>query len=268
MIRHAALRFTSVGRGHPRAASLLSTVAVMLLASAAWGQNVIVNGGFESGNTAFMSDYGYTAGGNCCAGQYTVRGNGSSFNGAFVNPPPSSAGSLLMMVINGSTVPNQRIWFQTVPVTPGVTYRLALRGCTAVAGGPAVLRWQIDGAMIGQSKTLSAVTGVWAGLDAAWTAPAGTTSIVLAVRNLNTQSFPNDFYLDDFSMERVPCGSTDFDGDGDEGTDADIEAFFAVLAGGACPTGTCGSIDFDGDGDEGTDADIEAFFRAIAGGDC
>jgi len=64
------------------------------------------------------------------------------------------------------------------------------------------------------------------------------------------------------------CGSIDFDGDGDEGTDADIEAFFIAIAGGACPTGTCGSIDFDGDGDEGTDADIEAFFRRLSGGPC
>ena len=64
------------------------------------------------------------------------------------------------------------------------------------------------------------------------------------------------------------CGSTDFDGDGDEATDADIEAFFSVIGGQGCPTGTCGSIDFDGDGDEGTDADIEAFFRVIGGGSC
>jgi hypothetical protein len=31
-----------------------------------------------------------------------------------------------------------------------------------------------------------------------------------------------------------PCGSADFDGDGDVGTDFDIEAFFRVLAGGHC----------------------------------
>ena len=64
-----------------------------------------------------------------------------------------------------------------------------------------------------------------------------------------------------------PCHA-DFDGDGDDGTDLDIEAFFARLAGAPCPTGPCGSIDFDGDGDEGTDLDIEAFFRVIAGGPC
>jgi uncharacterized membrane protein len=62
------------------------------------------------------------------------------------------------------------------------------------------------------------------------------------------------------------CGSADFNGDGDVGTDADIEAFFACLAGTCCRT--CGSADFNGDGDVGTDADIEAFFRVLAGGTC
>ena len=61
------------------------------------------------------------------------------------------------------------------------------------------------------------------------------------------------------------CGSADFDGDGSPGTDADIEAFFACLAGRCCEG--CGA-DFDDDGDTGTDADIEAFFRVLAGGVC
>jgi hypothetical protein len=60
--------------------------------------------------------------------------------------------------------------------------------------------------------------------------------------------------------------SPDFDGDGDIGTDADIEAFFACLAGSCCPA--CPSADYDGDGDVGTDADIEAFFRVLGGGAC
>jgi hypothetical protein len=58
----------------------------------------------------------------------------------------------------------------------------------------------------------------------------------------------------------------DFNGDGDAGTDADIEAFFACLAGNCCAA--CASIDFNGDGDSGTDADIESFFRVLAGGPC
>ena len=65
-----------------------------------------------------------------------------------------------------------------------------------------------------------------------------------------------------------PCGSADFNCDGDTGTDADIEAFFSCLAGN-CPAAPCTSTaDFNGDGDTGTDADIEAFFRVLAGGTC
>jgi hypothetical protein len=62
------------------------------------------------------------------------------------------------------------------------------------------------------------------------------------------------------------CGTADFDHDGSPGTDADIQAFFACLAGNCCPT--CGSPDFNADGDYATDNDIEAFFRVLAGGTC
>ena len=62
------------------------------------------------------------------------------------------------------------------------------------------------------------------------------------------------------------CGSADFNHDGDVGTDADIDAFFACLGGACCAA--CDSADFNGDGDIGTDADIEAFFRVLGGGTC
>lgn len=64
------------------------------------------------------------------------------------------------------------------------------------------------------------------------------------------------------------CGTSDFDGDGDSGTDRDIEAFFRCLAGNCC--GGCWMLgaDFNADGDSGTDADIEAFFRVLAGNPC
>lgn len=64
------------------------------------------------------------------------------------------------------------------------------------------------------------------------------------------------------------CGTSDFDGDGDSGTDADIEAFFACLAGNCCVTCFPGGSDFNGDGDAGTDLDIESFFSVLAGGTC
>jgi uncharacterized membrane protein len=60
------------------------------------------------------------------------------------------------------------------------------------------------------------------------------------------------------------CGGLDFNGDGDASTDADIEAFFACLAGSCCPTCWLGT-DINQDGDFATDADIEAFFSFLAG---
>jgi len=57
--------------------------------------------------------------------------------------------------------------------------------------------------------------------------------------------------------------SADFNGDGDVGTDLDIEAFFRAL-GGIGP----GDVDIDKDEDVGTDLDIEAFFRVLGGGTC
>jgi hypothetical protein len=77
--------------------------------------------------------------------------------------------------------------------------------------------------------------------------------------------------IDDLTVTYITggtCGNSDFNGDGDFGTDQDIEAFFACLAGNCCATCWSGGADFNGDGDFGTDADIEAFFRVLAGGNC
>ncbi|HYE61048.1 MAG TPA: hypothetical protein VD997_03545 [Phycisphaerales bacterium] len=64
------------------------------------------------------------------------------------------------------------------------------------------------------------------------------------------------------------CGPQDYNGDGDSGTDQDIEAFFACLGGTCCETCFCQGSDFNGDGDFGTDQDIEAFFRVLGGNPC
>ncbi|HYE61485.1 MAG TPA: S8 family serine peptidase [Phycisphaerales bacterium] len=64
------------------------------------------------------------------------------------------------------------------------------------------------------------------------------------------------------------CGTADFNGDGDSGTDQDIEAFFACIGGSCCASCFSGGSDFNADGDSGTDQDIESFFRVLGGGNC
>ncbi len=73
--------------------------------------------------------------------------------------------------------------------------------------------------------------------------------------------------IDNLTISSAPrCGSADFNGDGDIGTDQDIQSFFACLSGSCCTS--CGSADFNADGDIGTDQDIESFFRVLGGGPC
>ena len=99
---------------------------------------------------------------------------------------------------------------------------------------------------------------------------SGTTvssgSIVNSQRSGGTQSNNRATYAVLYGT--YDCGTADFDGDGDTATDADIEAFFACLAGNCCATCWAGGADFNADGDTATDADIEAFFRVLAGGNC
>lgn len=72
-------------------------------------------------------------------------------------------------------------------------------------------------------------------------------------------SLPVDWYT---PAVLIWGGPGDYNGDGDVGTDKDIEDFFACVAGNCCPVCTA---DFNHDGDSGTDADIEAFFAALRG---
>jgi hypothetical protein len=86
------------------------------------------------------------------------------------------------------------------------------------------------------------------------------------VQSLDDESWAMDNFR--VSLRGVACGTSDFNGDGDFGTDADIEAFFACLAGNCCAACYPGGSDFNADGDFGTDQDIESFFRVLAGGPC
>jgi hypothetical protein len=99
----------------------------------------------------------------------------------------------------------------------------------------------------------------------------GFAAIVVPTAQIRSARIVMDerFYIDGYAVAvGPPCGSADFNGDGDIGTDADIEAFFLCLGGDCCATCDPRGADFNGDGDIGTDADIESFFRVLGGGPC
>jgi hypothetical protein len=95
--------------------------------------------------------------------------------------------------------------------------------------------------------------------------PDGTRSLFIGGSFTTVNGTLGSSNIAELVVCRRMCNA-DFNFDGDVGTDADINDFFACLGGNCCAT--CGSIDFNSDGDDGTDADIEAFFRVLAGGSC
>lgn len=180
----------------------------------------------------------------------------------------------------GITTGHLAIWSQ--PMAPGITVQPQdaaacmgggpLFAVTANGTGPLTYQWElgsgsgtwtalVDGSVAlacGGYATATSAHGSGTAIGVTPCAGINHYPVRCTVSNACGATTSNEVVL--------TVNSADFDGDGDVGTDADIEAFFACLAGDCCAG--CGSADFNGDGDTGTDADIEAFFRVLAGGSC
>lgn len=81
--------------------------------------NLIVNGGFESGNTGFSSDYTYKTPPNTAGAQYYIGTNATQFNSGFTSLT-GYGGSGNLYIGNGSDGTTESPWFQTV-LNPTVT---------------------------------------------------------------------------------------------------------------------------------------------------
>jgi hypothetical protein len=116
----------------------------------------------------------------------------------------------------------------------------------------------------GQAFWIVAQSGAPSGHDPVWNFSATATGLV--ARNVGGPWIAATGAALAVQVNADLTCDPDFNHDGDAATDADIEAFFACMAGNCCAS--CGSADFNGDGDAATDADIESFFRVLAGGAC
>lgn len=72
--------------------------------------------------------------------------------------------------------------------------------------------------------------------------------------------------IDTFISPPAGCDSIDFNNNEVFPEDQDVVDFFAVLAGGECPT--CSDIDFNNNGVFPEDRDVVDFFDVLAGGSC
>lgn len=181
---------------------ILAPSLLLLLVPAAQA-NLLTNGDFESGNSGFTSDYFYAPGGNTTEGQYTVRTDPQNWNGAYYAMPDHTTGTGNLLVVNGATSGTPTVWTETIGVTPNTLCDFSGFVSTAVSGGPADLVVLVNGVQLGGSTTAPADPMTWLGFSRIF-ATGTATSAKVEIVDLNTNRYPNDFYLDDLSLNAVP----------------------------------------------------------------
>ena len=205
--------------------------------------NLIVNGDFESGNTEFSTDYGFSPGGIRTDGTYHVLTDPSSAHSEAASYGDHTSGSGLMMAVNGSPSSGLIVWSQTLTVTPNTDYHFSAWISSWVSASPATLRFLINGESIGVF-TAPAISGVWQQSTATWNS-GSSTSATIQIFDLNTAHTGNDFALDDLALTFCGDGTLNEPEECDDGN---------VFHGDGCDShclvepSTCVDVDSDGYG--------------------
>ena len=167
--------------------------------------NIVVNGDFEAGATGFTSGYAYST--NLYPeGTYWVGVNPTTVHPDFVGADHTT-GTGNFLVVNGSGTPGSAVWCQTVAVDPGTDYDFSAWVSTMVVGSPALLQFEINGALIGPVFTAPATTLSWEQFSATWNSGTATTADICII-NQNVSLSGNDFGIDDISLSTI-CEYTD-----------------------------------------------------------
>lgn len=177
------------------------------------GDNQIVNGDFEQGNTGFTTSYTLGGGGawglvsNPGTYAITTSPNLAHTNFAVCQDHTPAPGTQ-MLVVNGSGNPGSTVWCQTVPVQSYTDYQFGAWVANALnETNVAQLQFSINGATLGNMFTTSTTSCNWQQFFQVWNS-AGSNSANICVVNQNTSNGGNDFLIDDITFKPI-CFSYD-----------------------------------------------------------
>ena len=179
---------------------LLASYALCIFSAQA--QNLIVNGDFEAGNTSFSNDYAYFPADMTQAGTYCVVTNPASVHYAWAWFGDHTTGAGLMLVANGDSSPTNCVWRQTVSVSPNAAYLFSGWAASSHPASPGRFYLLVNGVEQGSVVDLPSTTRLWQNYSAIWRSEA-SVSALLEIRMLTTESYGNDFVLDDLSFRRL-----------------------------------------------------------------
>ncbi len=165
-------------------------------------ENLVTNGDFEQGNTGFTSDYIYNPGFQ----QFPWSTYDVTTVSAYAGCTDHTGGGNLMS-LDGSDIPDQLVWCQSVNVTPNTEYVLsawmtATSGCAPYAQ----LEFTINGTVVGLAG-VSPTACQWTNFTGVWNSGNNTVADICIEDILVTGSC-NDFGIDDIGLFPV-CILTD-----------------------------------------------------------
>lgn len=177
------------------------------------GDNIILNGDFEQGNTGFSTGYAPGSGGAfgllSNAGTYAVSTSPNLVHNNFSacqdhTPAPGTN----MLIVNGSGTPNTSVWCQTVDVLPNTDYQFSTWVSSALNdANVAQLQFNINGVNLGGIFSPSPSGCSWSQFYQTWNSGMAT-NVQICIVNQNTNVSGNDFAIDDISFAPI-CYATD-----------------------------------------------------------
>lgn len=172
------------------------------------GDNQIINGDFEQGNTGFSTSYSLGTGGAwglvSNPSTYAIATSPNLAHANFAScQDHTPAPGVNMMVVNGSGTPNSNVWCQNVPVQTNTDYQFGAWIANALNdANVAQLQFSINNATLGNVFTTSTNACNWQQFFQVWNSGASTSAQICVV-NQNTSGGGNDFLLDDITFRPI-----------------------------------------------------------------
>ncbi len=192
--------------------SMVCLLTLIWWVGSASAMNLVVNGDFQLGNQDFTSAYTYVSSPGDRAlwdeSTYAIGNNPLNYHSSWV-PGFLPCDGTEMMIVNGATKADVKVWTQSVTVAQNTQYYFSAYVASSYPTSPAILDFSINGQSIGTIHA-SATVGEWQLFYATWYSGSNGEAN-LALVNQNTIANGNDFALDNIRLDTsspVPVPST------------------------------------------------------------
>ena len=166
------------------------------------GQNLLVNGDFEAGNSGFTSEYRFV---RLDTGLLTYDVFRKSIDSHFLGLSfgDHTSGKGLMFGANGGNDTNRVLWKQTVQIVENTDYQFSGWATPSIGPNdpdPSRVSVRINGNLINPSFQLSNPPGKWQYFSTTWDSGASATATI-ELRLETIEQGGNDLALDDLRFE-------------------------------------------------------------------